>query len=63
METIKAINEWSYQLMMLAMSITAMTWCGVGVVEAIKFAAKEWFKPAILPSAKSASQALNTTKQ
>lgn len=63
METIKAINEWSYQLMMLAMSITAMTWCGVGIVEAIKFAAKEWFKPANRSVAKPASQAPNGAKQ
>ena len=52
METIKAINEWSFQLMMLAMSITGMTWCGVGVVEAIRFAAKEWFKSGNRPAAK-----------
>ena len=49
METIKAINEWSFQVMFLVMSVAGMTWCVVGMMEAVKFAAKEWFKPSNRP--------------
>ena len=63
METIKAISEWSFQLMFLVLSIAGMAWFGVGIVEAIKFAAKEWFNPANRPGTKPGSEALNGAKQ
>lgn len=63
METIKAINECSAQVMFFVLSIAATAWLSVGIVEAVKFAAKEWFKPANRPVAKPAGQTLNGTKQ
>jgi hypothetical protein len=44
METIKAINQCTVELAFFALTIAAMAWCGVGIVEAIKFAVKKWFK-------------------
>ena len=63
METIKAINEWSFQLMFLALSISAMAWMGVGIMEAMKFVAREWFKPVTRTTANSKSPALNGAKE
>ena len=63
METIKAINEWSFQVMFLVMSVAGMTWCVVGMVEAVKYAAKEWFKSSNRPGTKPGSEALNSAKR
>jgi hypothetical protein len=46
METIKAINQCSAEVMFFVLTIAATAWCSVGIVEAIKFAVREWFTPA-----------------
>jgi hypothetical protein len=63
METIKAINEATFQLMFLVLSVTATTWCGIGIVEAVRFAANEWFESANPPGANPGNEALNGEKQ
>ena len=63
METIKAINECSAQVMFFVLSIAATAWLSVGIVEAFKFAAKEWFKPTSRPVVKPGGEALNGAKQ
>ena len=44
METIKAINEWGFQLLMLVLIPVGIGWLCVGMVEVTKIVAQEWFK-------------------
>ena len=63
METIKAINEWSFQLMFLVLSVGGMSWCAVVIAEAVSYAVRQWFKPAKRTGPNAANEARNTAKE
>ncbi|MDB6034904.1 MAG: hypothetical protein JWM16_5242 [Verrucomicrobiales bacterium] len=63
MNTLKAINEWGFQIMFVVGFIAGGVWMVVGLGEALKFAAQSWFKPAKETSTKKAGEGLSGAKE